>query len=682
MRMKTAKKMKWWIAVLAAIAILAAVIGIVQYRRSNVYPSLTLELGAPLPDATAFLRRGTTASYLEVPEIDAHAEGQYVLTLQTESGTRQVTLEVRDTTPPTAEDAEAQILPGDGIAPEQTLKNLSDASEVTAEWAARPELGSAGPHALSVLLRDSYGNQDVAGATVTVAEIAESVDYTIGDEKLPAVADFVRCWDGEAEIVTDLGGIDWTRPGSAPVELRVGGKTFRSTVNILDADAPEFSLLACAAEPGEILAPEDFVFLCSDVSPVEFSFETEPDTSETGTYEVTVIATDAAGNAAAQTAPLYVCEKVLHLEASSTPIYPWRLVPQFGEEYRGYSVPNNENYVPDTLGAEALTLSSWKGERVVGIQVRDTLPPEVEAPEVECYTGYSAAPEYFIKSVKDATPVTMEFIEEPDWNTSGPLEVGIRLTDLLGHSTEVTVKANFVQDRIAPTIHGASDKYYYVGDAVSYFSGVLAIDNIAPECELTVDKSAVNYREEGKYPVTYTATDPEGNSSSVTVNFTFSKPSVTDEELAAYVDEIFAEILTDDMSLCEQAEAVYNYIFTHVYYIGSTDKSDWRSNVYEGLKRGLGDCYTSCMVVYYMFDRLGVDVEIVQRYHGWTRHFWVLANLGTGWYHVDACRAGPAGRPLFMKTTAELQSYEDGGYFWRFDASLHPEVATTPFERF
>ena len=682
MEMKTLKKKQWLIAGLIAAAVLAAVIGVTAYSRTNVYPSLTIELGAPLPDATAFLRRGTGASYLEVPEIDSHTEGEYALTLQTQGGKRHVTLEVRDTTPPSAEDAGARLLPGEAFAPEQALKNLSDASSVTAEWAVAPELGSAGPHALSVLLRDSYGNEDIAGATVTVAGIAESVDYTIGDE-LPTIADFVRFWDGEEEIATDLSGIDWTRPGTAPVELTVGGKTFTSTVNILDADAPEFSLLACAAEPGEVLAPEDFVFLCSDVSPVVFSFETEPDTSEPGTYEVTVIATDASGNAAAQTAPLYVCEKVLHLEADSKPIYPWRLIPQFGPDYAGYSTPNYENYVPDTLGAETMTLKSWRGDRVVGIQIRDTLPPELETPAVECYTGYSAAPEYFIKSVKDATPVTFEFVEEPDWDTSGPAEAVVRATDQLGHSTEVTVKANFVQDKIAPVIHGASDKYYYVGDAVSYFSGVLAIDNIAPECELTVDKSAVKYREEGKYPVTYTATDPEGNSSSVTVNFTFSTPSVTDEELGEYVDEIFAEILTDDMSLCEQAEAVYNYIFTHVYYIGSTDKRDWKANVYNGLKRGIGDCYTSCMVVYYMFDRLGVeDLMIVQRYHGYTRHFWVLANLGTGWYHVDACRAGPAGKPLFMKTTKELQSFEDGGYFWRFDESLYPEVATTPFERF
>ncbi|MBR1660044.1 MAG: hypothetical protein IJ705_06985 [Oscillospiraceae bacterium] len=668
------------IAVLAAAILLAA--GALVWCLTNVHRSLTVELGEPLPEPSAFLRRGGEASYVEAPEIDPHHEASYELSLQTSLGRRHVTLETRDTTSPTAEDAALNILPGEEIPAERAVKNIVDASAVTAEWAEAPELSVPGEQTRRVLLRDEYGNERVIPVTVTVAAVVESVAYVIG-EPLPEAGDFVESWTGDVTLVTDFGQIDWATPGTVPVTLRVGGREFASELCILDRQPPEFTLLAYAAAVGEVVRPEDFVEKGSDVSGVSYSFETPPDTSAPGTYQVMVTAADGAGNAASKPAILYVCEGVAHIEAGSEPISPWQLARMFGDSFLGYSLPSYENFIPDTPGAQTVTLTSWRGdERVAGIVVRDTLPPEVTPTEVECYTGYPSPPEHFVPRMTDASPVTAEFVTEPDWDSVGPAEVVIRLTDALGHSAETTVRVNFVQDATAPEIHGTSDKFYYVGDAVSYFSGVLAIDNTGAECELTVDKSQVDYRKEGRYPVTYTAADPEGNSSSVTVFFTFSKPSVTEEELGAIVDAIFDEVLTDDMSLCEQAKAVYDYIFEHVYYIGSTDKSDWRANIAEGFEKGYGDCFTSCMTLYYMFDRMGIDVVKVERYHGYTRHYWVLANLGTGWYHVDACRANPSGRPIFMKTTAELRAIDGDGYFWRYDPALYPEVATRSFEPF
>ena len=522
--------------------------------------------------------------------------------------------------------------------------------------------------------------QALSPAPTSVPTVAERISYRIGDE-LPELSDFLEDWDGDAALVTDLSEIDWNLPGTVSVELTAGGEAFVSDVEILDADAPELTLLACAAEPGQALAPEDFLFLCDDISPVEFSFAEKPDTSETGTYAVTVVATDAYGNSAEATTELYVCERVVHLEAGPDPIPQWQLMNQFGREYANCWLPFRSDYYPNRLGAEAIALQSWYGERVVGIQIRDTLPPQTAGWDVTCYTGYSFPPERFVPDLKDGTEVTGRFVEEPDWNTVGPAEVSLVFTDALGHSTEVTVHADFVRDDIPPVIYGAEDRYCYVGEPVSYFDTVFAEDNADPDVILTVDKSRVKYWEEGVCPVTYTATDGEGNSSSKTIRLTFVQQAVTDEAMDEMAEEIFAEIFTDGMSVCEQAEAIFHYLRAQMYYVGYSDKSDWKANVYKGIHEGRGDCYTFCAASDFLLQKIGVKTVWVQRLNGHNRHFWLLADLGTGWYHFDPTLNAPDHYQAFMKTTQELID-AGGGEYWNFDAHLYPEVETTPFVPF
>ena len=55
----------------------------------------------------------------------------------------------------------------------------------------------------------------------------------------------------------------------------------------------------------------------------------------------------------------------------------------------------------------------------------------------------------------------------------------------------------------------------------------------------------------------------------------------------------------------------------------------------------------------------------------------MLVNIGTGWYHYDACNVGAARRRCFMWTNAQKDAVSRD--YWRFNEALYPPVATEPF---
>ena len=159
-------------------------------------------------------------------------------------------------------------------------------------------------------------------------------------------------------------------------------------------------------------------------------------------------------------------------------------------------------------------------------------------------------------------------------------------------------------DKVAPVITGTKDIEVYVGDAVSYKSGVSVTDNVDAKPELIIDNSKVDLTKPGVYEVTYTATDAAGNTSApITVKLTVkAKPEnfVAPEVIYAKADSILAQFITDDMTDREKAEAVYVWTrrSVHLTY-GSAPKgfdhenADWLQTAYQLLNKDVvkGDCF-------------------------------------------------------------------------------------------
>ena len=161
------------------------------------------------------------------------------------------------------------------------------------------------------------------------------------------------------------------------------------------------------------------------------------------------------------------------------------------------------------------------------------------------------------------------------------------------------------------------------------------------------------------------------------MKFTFIEKKISDEKLDEVVDKVIKEILTDDMTVPEQAAAIYDYCYSNIIYTGTSDKTDWKSEAYRGLTEGVGDCFTFYSASYALLQKIDCQVLSVERLGGRTQHFWCLVNLGTGWYHFDSCNVGPEKLRCFMKTSEELLQYSQ--QYWRFDTTLYPAVETIPY---
>ena len=295
--------------------------------------------------------------------------------------------------------------------------------------------------------------------------------------------------------------------------------------------------------------------------------------------------------------------------------------------------------------------------------------------------------EEFIVSMPEGASV--RFAETYRFTSLGEYTLVLIVTSAKGKEQLCEVKFTLIVDDDPPAIRGAKDLSAYLGEGISYRAGILVTDNCSSEVDLQVDTSAVNLTTPGAYPVTYIATDASGNRSEVTVTLYLYREEITKEMLFARLDPIIKEFVPTAGSPEQQARAIYGYVFYHVAYTSSSDKSDWIRAAYEGLRTGEGDCYTYFALSKAFFERLGIENMDIQRTEGLVdeRHYWNYINIGSTeaprWYHFDACRLQGIQHSGCLLTNRQIASYtrlranEQGvtGYFYAYDASKYPPCA-------
>lgn len=264
-------------------------------------------------------------------------------------------------------------------------------------------------------------------------------------------------------------------------------------------------------------------------------------------------------------------------------------------------------------------------------------------------------------------------------------------------------------DHEAPVIEGAHDITVAVNGTVSYRDGVTVTDNVDEEVELRIDSSAVDLTKPGEYPVRYFATDLRGNEASVTITVTVTETvtlpddvgdvtvtgtaadtaNVTLDELNAVTDQVLGKIVTNGMSQKQKAKAIYDYVHNHIKYVGTSDKSSWVNAAYVGFTRGRGDCYNYFACSKALLTRAGIANVDLQRVGGNSRHYWQLVNVGSGYYHFDAC-PHPNSYPLysFLLTEAQVRAYTEqcssvrkNYYVYDYDACPVTVVGTPSSEK-
>lgn len=340
---------------------------------------------------------------------------------------------------------------------------------------------------------------------------------------------------------------------------------------------------------------------------------------------------------------------------------------------------NTSAVKPNVPGVYDVMLTANGEEYTAKIRVVDTVAPMATIQDINALGSIPGA-EDFVVSVNDATEVTVSYLTEPDRNKDGDQTVTIVLTDLGGNTTQLQAKLTLTIDREAPVITGVADKIVYLGESVSYMSGITVSDDMDPEPSVEVDRSAVDLTAVGEYPITYTATDASGNTSVVSCTLKVLEKKdyyVPYETIYQEVDAILAEIIEDDMTLQSKVWAVYVWIRTNNTYVNHSDKEDWMQAAYVMMTEHKGDCFNYYALCKLMLDRLGIpnmDVRKVKNYEGDSDHYWSLVSLdgGNTWYHVDTTpRTNPASFCLVTDKFMDDYSAANGNCFNR-DKSLYP----------
>lgn len=429
-----------------------------------------------------------------------------------------------------------------------------------------------------------------------------------------------------AEFCDSISDADARTPGSYMINLRVRGRSYTSTLTVVDTIAPKAKALTDAetwlnVEP----SPESCITAPEDATKVSVSWKEAPDVTKGGIVPGVVLLKDAGGNTAE------IAVSVLVLTDTGAPVI---------EGVHDHTV----------LLGKTVDYSS-------GVTVTD---------------DYDKAPSLTVSG-------------KVDFKTVGSYTVTYTASDASGNTSVKSCVVRVVEDKTAPRI-SASNFSVYLGDSVSYLSKVSVSDDFDPDPKVTVDKSKVNLKKLGSYDVTYTATDSSGNTRSVTVKLKVVKRATKSDEVEKMSKAVLKSIITDSMSDVKKVNAIYKWIKNNIGYTGYSDKSDWIIAAYDGLKNRGGDCYTFFAISKALLTQAGIEniqVTKVPTPSAPTNHYWNLVYVNGGWYHMDSTPFHKGSNKLCLLTDKELAAY-DKKTDWlehKFDESLYPERAKTSLQK-
>lgn len=320
----------------------------------------------------------------------------------------------------------------------------------------------------------------------------------------------------------------------------------------------------------------------------------------------------------------------------------------------------------DTPGKYNVGIKSGRYTYDCTLQVKDTVAPNLQVKDLTRTKEEAPSPSEFVESVSDLSgSVTIYYGSAISFDSYGDIPVTIVAEDNSGNKAEADTVLHLASeyDIVPPVIQGQLDKTIYVGDSLSFKSGISVSDNVDTGLEVQVDSSKVDINTPGQYNVVYTAEDSMGNMDLQEGTITVIEKVYTEEQVYALADEVLATIITDDMSDYDKAHAIYVWVKGNMGYSESTDRGDWLKGAYDGLKNRHGDCYNYFAVSKALLTRAGIkngDIEIIPT--ATRHHFWNVIDCGEGWRHFDTTPRTDKTFKGFYLTDEEWMEYSDAHY--------------------
>lgn len=246
-------------------------------------------------------------------------------------------------------------------------------------------------------------------------------------------------------------------------------------------------------------------------------------------------------------------------------------------------------------------------------------------------------------------------------------------------------------DVTAPIVTGKNFEITQ-GDSVSYKNKIKVEDDYDDDPTIKVDNSDVDLDTPGTYKVIYTVTDQSGNSTVFTLKLTVKKKAISESEATEFVmsraQSILNSITDASMSKLQIAYSIYHWTSKNITYIGTSDKSSWVIGAYDGFSTGKGDCFTyfaTAKALLTVADIDHIDVYRAPNEVRSSRHYWLLVNVGDGWYHFDTNNStffSKRNANFFMVTDEEIWAWDNQYYRGEhtYDPTGMPEVSTVSIQ--
>ena len=389
---------------------------------------------------------------------------------------------------------------------------------------------------------------------------------------------------------------------------------------------------------GTFLPPADFVDIDANSSGIKAKFaEPFPDFNKPGRKPVLIDLQDGGGDTKRLKAFLSVYEgsssikREIGRDAKALSAGDFLAV-----DYPNTKLLTNTGYFDFTkLGRGFAAVALNDDVRYCAVRLVDTTPPVAKAKTVLKYVGDSAVAGEFVTDVYDPSGARCEFADAPpDMSVAGEYKVRIMLTDDHGNYAFVDSALVIKQYVSPPVFEYIPNRYFQIGQQADLLSQVKIGDKYDQSAVIQFDASRVNLTKPGRYPITYTATDRDGGKAIVTAYVVMTETSI--EKVFSLADRVLASIIKENMTQREKTWAVYDWVTTHMYYIGVADKIDPIQSAYEALTKARGACYAYYSVSEILLTRLGIKNVCVERLPNFaTMHYWCLVDIGDGWYHFD-----------------------------------------------
>lgn len=193
----------------------------------------------------------------------------------------------------------------------------------------------------------------------------------------------------------------------------------------------------------------------------------------------------------------------------------------------------------------------------------------------------------------------------------------------------------------AISVQAFSDAIY---EAASNFEEVIQVKLTVTPTEQILRTAVLNGLGKGEYTYGNGISTSFGMSSdgTVTVRFSYRISEAKEQAITKYVEDIAAEIFTNDMTDFEKVHAAYRYIILNTNYSVAPQADGGGHSIYSILKDGIGVCQAYALLFQRLMDEAGVTSKYITGITAQNvSHAWNVVTIDGKTYHVDVTYGDP-----------------------------------------